>query len=102
MARHSSFKILIAHETYQRFFATIRAREMAEQWKAQQGAGLGAEGQAMNVDLSGSPSPPAQAPNKIAVADLPFFSVDGLPIGQSKSESWIESWLSGKANGAPR
>jgi len=40
-------------------------------------------------------------PNEIAAADLPFFSVDGLPAGQSKSESWIESWLSGKGNGAP-
>ena len=31
MARHSSFKNLIAYETYQRFFATVRARQRAHQ-----------------------------------------------------------------------
>jgi hypothetical protein len=32
MARHSSFKIVIAREAYNNFFATIRARAQAQQW----------------------------------------------------------------------
>src|SRR6266576_2081878 len=31
MARHSSFKNLVAYETYQRFLATVRARSLAHQ-----------------------------------------------------------------------
>jgi hypothetical protein len=76
MARHSSFKIVIAHEAYNNFFATIRARAQAQQWVefGLDGDRLGDEG-----------------------AESAFISVDGLPGG--KSESWIESWLAGKTNG---
>jgi hypothetical protein len=74
MARHSSFKVLIAHETYQNFFATVRARELAEQWAAQQSPGFAGQ-------------------------DLTFLSANALSDNQPKSESWIESWLAGKVNG---
>ena len=84
MARHSSFKNLVAYETYQRFLATVRARSLAHQdptWELESGWGTPGASQ-----LSGGTNEPG----------LPFSSAEGLPTGQPKLESWIESWLSGK------
>ena len=81
MARHSSFKNLVAYETYQRFLASVRARSLAHQdptWELESGWGTHGASQ-----LSGG-------------ANEPFSSAEGLPTGQPKPESWIESWLSGK------
>jgi len=83
MARHSSFKVLIAHETYQKIFATICARELAERWAAEN-------------------KPPSQTMGRTADSGLPFSSAGSLPADQLKSESWIESWLAGKTSGPAR
>ena len=82
MARHSSFKNVVAYETCQRFLATVRARSLAHQdptceWESDWGTHGASQ-------LSGGTNEPG----------LPFSSAEGLPTGQLKS--WIESWLSGK------
>lgn len=89
MARHSSFKVLIAQETYNNFFATIRALAHTRQWVE-----FGLDGDRLGDERAGDPQLPGQS---IEGADRAFISVDSLPA--VKSESWIESWLAGKTNG---
>jgi len=90
MAKHSSFKTILAYETYQNFFATVRAQKRAHEDPAWD---LG--------DPSGTPGnsqPAACAADMYAEPTLPFISVE-VPIRPPKFESWIESWLSGKTSG---
>jgi len=92
MARHSSFKNLVAYETYQRFLATVRARRLAHQdptWELE--SGWETPGASQPPAVAGSPNEPG----------LPFISAEGSPISQPKTESWIESWLSGKISKPP-
>jgi len=91
MARHSSFKNLIAYETYQRFFATVRARQRAHQdpvWD------LGG-----HWEMPGGSQPPEPSAWENTEPTLPFSSIEMLPPNSPEVESWIESWLSGKASG---
>ncbi len=92
MARHSSFKVLIAQETYNNFFATIRARAQAPQW-----AEFGLDGDRLRGEGPGDPQLAGQFTEGSGRPDSAFISMDGLPAG--KSEDWIESWLAGKTNG---
>ena len=55
MARHSSFKILIAQETYNNFFATIQARARAQQW-----AEFGLDSDPLASFAPGNPQLPGQ------------------------------------------
>ena len=89
MARHSSFKNLIAYETYQRFFATVRARQRAHQdpvWNL--------DG---DWEMTNGPADQAACVNNEPTS--PFSSIEALPANSPEVESWIESWLSGKASG---
>ena len=91
MAKHSSFKNLIAYETYQRFFATVRARQRAHQdpvWNL--------EG---DWEMTDGSQPADQAACANNEPTLPFSSIEALPANSREVESWIESWLSGKASG---
>ena len=91
MARHSSFKNLIAYETYQRFFATIRARQRAHQdpvWDLE-----------ADWEMPGDSQPLDQAARLNNEPILPFSSIEALPANSPEVETWIESWLSGKASG---
>jgi len=90
MARHSSFKNLIAYETYQRFFATVRARQRAHQDPVWDLEADWEPGDSQLVD-------PAACLNNEPI--LPFSSIEALPDNSPEVESWIESWLSGKASG---
>ena len=92
MARHSSFKNLIAYETYQRFFATVRARQRAHQdpvWDLESDA-----------EVTGGSQPPGHAGGVNPESTLPFSSIEVLPANSPEVESWIESWLSGKTGPA--
>jgi hypothetical protein len=91
MARHCSFNNLIVYETYQRFFAVVRARERAHQdptWELEGDWGMADAGQL-----------PGQAACANADPTSPFLSVEGQATQPPKSESSIESWLSGKTGG---
>ena len=90
MARHGSFQNLIALETYQRFIATVRARQRALQdpaWELEGDGGIPGDGQQ-----------PGQAAGANADPSLPFRLIEDPPARAPKSESWIENWLSGKTS----
>ena len=71
MARHFSFRNLVANETYKRFLAAVHARSLGRQapmWKLEDDWG-----------------PPGAS----------------QPPGQARPESLIESWLAGKFSKPP-
>jgi hypothetical protein len=91
MARHSSFKSLVAYETYQRFLATVRARSLKHQdptWAQDGDRGMPGDSQ--------PPGPVAGGPKE---PGWPFMPAESFPTDQH--ESWIESWLSGKISEPP-
>ena len=64
MARQSSFKNLVAYETYQRFLATVRARSLAHQdptWELEGDSGT-----------PGASQPPGQSAGGTNEPGLPF------------------------------
>ena len=93
MARHASFKNLVANETYKRFLAAVRARSLAlhaPMWKLEDDWGT-----------PGVSQPPGQVAGGPNEPGLPLISAEGFPTGQAKPESWIENWLSGKISKPP-